>query len=123
MKEAILAYEKIVQHQIDRVGLQDGVTESDKKHLSQMLHVIGKNFGTQDLEWFCAAETVLNCLFNMRQRVSHEQAKLFIDLVVRKCFGRRDEDEVDNPRPQPEGMYSSSEPMPLRSDLQDSHYA
>ena len=33
MKEAILAYEKIVQHQISRVGLLDGVTENDKKHL------------------------------------------------------------------------------------------
>ena len=33
MKEAILAYEKIVQHQISRVGLTDGVTDNDKKHL------------------------------------------------------------------------------------------
>lgn len=33
MKEAILAYEKIVQHQVNRVGLADGVTENDKKHL------------------------------------------------------------------------------------------
>lgn len=72
MKEAILAYEKIVKHQIDRVGMSDGVTDNDKKHLYQMLNVIGKNFGSQDLEWFCAAETVLNTLFNMRQRVSHE---------------------------------------------------
>lgn len=66
MKEAVLAYEKIVEHQISRVGLQDGVTDNDKKHLYQMINVIGKNFGTQDLEWFCAAETVLNCLFNLR---------------------------------------------------------
>ena len=33
MKEAILAYEKIVKHQIDRVGMADGVTDNDKKHL------------------------------------------------------------------------------------------
>jgi len=31
-----------------------------------MINVVGKNFGTQDLEWFCAAETVLNTLFNMK---------------------------------------------------------
>ena len=55
-----------------------------------MLNVAGKNFGTQDLEWFCATETVLNTLFGMKQRVSHEQAKLFIDLIVKKCFRRRD---------------------------------
>ena len=63
-----------------------------------MLNVVGKNFGSQDLEWFCACETVINCLFNMRQRVSHEQAKLFIDLIVRKCFRRRDEEEIDSLR-------------------------
>ena len=123
MKEAILAYEKIVQHQINRVGLADGVTENDKRHLYQMLNVIGKNFGTQDLEWFCATETVLNTLFNMRQRVSHEQAKLFIDLIVRKCFRRRDEDEIDQLRAQPDDMIAAIEPMPLRNDLSDSHYS
>ena len=123
MKEAILAYEKIVQHQINRVGLADGVTENDKRHLYQMLNVIGKNFGSQDLEWFCAAETVLNTLFNMRQRVSHEQAKLFIDLIVRKCFRRRDEDEIDQLRAQPDDIISAIEPMPIRNDLNDSHYS
>ena len=33
MKEAILAYEKIVQHQVNQVGLADGITVNDKKHL------------------------------------------------------------------------------------------
>ena len=88
-----------------------------------MLNVVGKNFGTQDLEWFCTAETVLNTLFNMRQRISHEQAKLFIDLIVRKCFRRRDEDEIDQLRAQPEDVLQSVEPMPLRNDLMDSHYS
>lgn len=88
-----------------------------------MLNVIGKNFGTQDLEWFCAAETVLNTLFNMRQRVSHEQAKLFIDLILRKCFRRRDEEEIDQLRCQPDDILSTIEPMPLRNDLSDSHYS
>ena len=88
-----------------------------------MIKVIGKNFGTQDLEWYCAAETILNSLFNLRQRVSHEQAKLFIDLIVRKCFRRREEDEIDNMRKQPEDVLAQVEPMPLRGDLTDAHYS
>jgi len=46
LKESILAYEKIVQHQIEQVGQADGVTENDKRHMYQMLNVIAKNFGT-----------------------------------------------------------------------------
>ena len=88
-----------------------------------MLNVLAKTFGTQDLEWYCAAETVLNTLFNMKQRVSHEQAKLFIDLILRKCFRKRSEDEIDQLRRQPEDIVQWLEPMPLRSDLTDSHYS
>jgi hypothetical protein len=55
--------------------------------------------------------------------VSHEQAKLFIDLIVRKCFRRRDEDEIDQLRAQPDDVIAAIEPMPLRNDLSDSHYS
>ena len=123
LREAVQAYEKIVQHQVSQVGIVDGVTDNDKKHLFQMMSVLAKNFGTQDLEWFCAAETVINTLFNMRQRVGHKQAQLFIDLIVRKCFRRRDEDEIDELRHQPDDIRSELEPMPLRSELSDAHYS
>ncbi len=46
MKEAILAYEKISQHQVDQIGVAEGITANDKQHVYQMLNVIGKNFGT-----------------------------------------------------------------------------
>ena len=59
----------------------------------------------------------------MRQRVSHEQAKLFLDLIIRKCFRRREEEEIDQLRQQPDDVIASIEPMPLRNDLQDSHYS
>jgi hypothetical protein len=72
MKEAVLAFEKIIQEGIKQQGPEKGVTQEEKKHLYQMLNVIAKNFGSQDLEWFCAAETVLNTLFNLKQRISHE---------------------------------------------------
>ncbi len=55
--------------------------------------------------------------------MSHEQAKLFIDLIVRKCFRRRDEDEIDQLRAQPDDVIAAIEPMPLRNDLSDSHYS
>ena len=79
MKEAVLAFEKIMQYQMERAGPIDGVKDEDKKHLFRMLAVIAKTFGSADLEWFCAAETTLNTLFNMKSRHSHEYAKLFID--------------------------------------------
>ena len=63
----MLAFEKIIEYQIKEVGESgNGVTDNDKRHLYLMLNVIGKNFGTQDLEWFCAAEVVLNTLFNLK---------------------------------------------------------
>jgi len=44
-----------------------------------MISVISNTFGTTDLEWYCACETVLNTLFNIKSRNSNEYAKLFID--------------------------------------------
>ena len=70
MKESILAFEKILQGYINSVGPTAGITDSDKRHLLQLLNVVGNNFGTKDMEWFCATETVLNCLFNLRHKFS-----------------------------------------------------
>lgn len=80
MKEAVLAYEKIINFQVEKTGsVTDGVNENDKTFLFNMISVISNTFGTTDLEWYCACETVLNVLFNIRSRNSHEYAKLFID--------------------------------------------
>ena len=46
MKEAVLAFEKIIQYQISRVGPLDGVKDEDKKHMFKMIAVIAKSFGT-----------------------------------------------------------------------------
>lgn len=92
----MLAFEKIIEYQVKEVGDKgSGVTDNDKRHLYLMLNVIGKNFGTQDLEWFCAAEAVLNTLFNLKNRLSHEQSKLFLDMITRKFFRERSEEEID----------------------------
>ena len=96
LKEAVLAYEKIIIYQIAKTGsVADGVTENDKTYLFNMISVISNTFGSGDLEWFCACETVLNVLFNIKSRNSHEYAKLFIDLILRKMFRKRSDEEVD----------------------------
>ena len=45
MKEAVLAFEKILQHQIERDGTE-GVKDEDKKYMFKMIAVIAKSFGT-----------------------------------------------------------------------------
>ena len=59
-------------------SIENVITESDKKYLFQLFGVIITNFGTEDLEWFCAAETILNTLFNIKTRNSPEYAKYLI---------------------------------------------
>ena len=46
MKEAVLAFEKILQHQIEQEGPAEGVKDEDKKHMFKMLAVVAKSFGT-----------------------------------------------------------------------------
>ena len=46
MKESMLAFEKIIQHQIEHEGAVEGVYDEDKKHMFKMLGVIAKAFGT-----------------------------------------------------------------------------
>ena len=56
-----------------------------------MMKVIIKKFGTQDLEWFCAAETVLNFMFKVKSRHSHEYAKFIIESLVKKLYASQNE--------------------------------
>lgn len=64
----------------------NAVSDDDKKYLFKMINVLNSKFGTSDSEWFCAAETILNTLFNIRSRNSHEYAKLLIEQLVRKLY-------------------------------------
>ena len=61
----------------EKVSLQ-AISEDDKKYLFQLFGVIINTFGTDDNEWFCATETILNTLFNIRTRNAPEYAKFFI---------------------------------------------
>ena len=46
-----------------------------------------------------------------------------LNLIVRKFFRRRDDDEIDMLRRQPDDMNQMLEPMPLKADLTDQHYS
>jgi hypothetical protein len=58
------------------------VSDSDRKHLYTLISRVVATFGTQDLEWFCVCEAVLNCLFSLKSRISHEYAKNLIDAIL-----------------------------------------
>ena len=51
-----------------------------------MFGVVINSFGTDDLEWFCATETILNTLFNIRTRNSPEYAKFFIQSLTKRLY-------------------------------------
>lgn len=81
MKEALLIYENLLgsllaQH--EGPGAFEAAGDLDKRYLFEMIQVTVKCFGTNDLEWFCAAETVLNTMFNLKSRMAHEYARLYI---------------------------------------------
>ena len=47
-----------------------------------MMAQVIRTFGTEDSEWYCATQTVLNSLFNLKSSFTHEQAKKFIDSIM-----------------------------------------
>ena len=51
-----------------------------------MIKILVEKFGCSDLEWFCAAETIVNTIFNLKSKNSHEYAKLFIEQLVRRLY-------------------------------------
>ena len=85
MKEAILCFDKITQYQSEN-GDKQRVKETDLNYLTQMMAQVIRTFGTEDSEWYCATQTVLNSLFNLKSSFTHEQAKTFIDSIM-KNFG------------------------------------
>lgn len=62
------------------------ISDSDKKHLFQLFSVVIHSFGTDDMEWFCVTETILNTLFNIKTRNSPEYAKYFIGQLIKKLY-------------------------------------
>jgi glucuronate isomerase len=62
------------------------IGDQDKKYLFNLLQVVIKTFGTDDTEWFCATETILNTLFNVKTRNSPEYARTIIQELTKKLY-------------------------------------
>ena len=78
------------------------------------------------MEWFCAAETILNVLFSIKERNSHEYAKLVIESLVRKLYSSSNERESNY---HPESMadtdncITSAEGLPMKANITELHYS
>jgi len=87
-----------------------------------MGRIVG-TFGTNDLEWFCACEAVLNCMFSLKSRNSHEYAKQFLHQIVSRLFRSRTPEEIENLQMLTQDELQTMESMPLRQDITDIHFA
>ena len=133
MKDALLVYEKIINHQLQKAAHdkkkhhENVISESDKKYLFKLFGVIIQNFGTEDLEWFCAAETILNTLFNIKTRNSPEYAKYLIQQLTKKLYNNEkpsDQQMIDDEVVQDdENLSQAMAGLSLRNDITDFHYA
>lgn len=56
-----------------------------------MIKVIARCFGTQDLEWFCTAESIINCMFNLHSKRNPQYAKLMIEQMLVKVQGDQEQ--------------------------------
>lgn len=65
---------------------QQGISEQDKKYIFSLLNVVINTFGTDDTEWFCATETILNTLFNVKTRNSPEYASHILKELAKKLY-------------------------------------
>jgi hypothetical protein len=89
--------------------------------------VVIKTFGTDDTEWFCGTETILNTLFNVKTRNSPEYARYIIQDLTKRLYS-----DVPVPSSVEGGSSLNSQIAnetevnmvnPLRTDITDMHYA
>lgn len=136
LKEALLAYEKIIAHQqlAHKNEPIASIGDQDKKYLFSLLNVVINTYGTDDTEWFCATETILNTLFNLKTRNSPEYAKTLIQNLTKKLYSDKkrsnnisldEENKVMNDGGDFENFNNDQEcnGNPLRTDITDMHYA
>jgi hypothetical protein len=62
------------------------LTEENTNFLSKMMALLENNLGTENTDWFCAAEALINCIFNLKDKRSKEYAKLFLESLTRSMY-------------------------------------
>ena len=53
--------------------------KNDQNYMDKMVKVLELTFGTQDLDWFSAAETIINALFTFKSAFCHDTAVKFLN--------------------------------------------
>ena len=51
-----------------------------------MMELLEKNLGSEDTDWFCAAEALINCIFNLKDKRSHQFAKIFLESLTKSLY-------------------------------------
>ncbi len=54
--------------------------------MAQMITVLTNNFGTNDMEWFCAAEQMLNTLFAIDAKKAPNYARFVIFQLIKHLY-------------------------------------
>ncbi|CAI2367540.1 unnamed protein product [Moneuplotes crassus] len=78
ISEMIKSWEKI-----NTLRKQRNEREVDDFILKLMIQII-KQFGTEDVEWNCAAEQFLNSLFELKDLKAYKKAELFVHSLIKK---------------------------------------
>ena len=75
-KEAINVFENILKFTKTKF---DDADMDDRTYIFRMFKVLVRCFGTRDLDWFCAIESVINSIFNLHSVNGPQYAKLTIE--------------------------------------------
>ena len=72
VRESLLIFEKLISQKEFKLH------DQDHDFMANIHTIVERGFGTQDLEWFSAAEAYLNTIFGLRIKNAPSQAKDFI---------------------------------------------
>jgi len=85
-KEAINVFENILKFTKTKF---DDADMDDRTYVFKMFKVLVRCFGTKDLEWFCAIESVINSIFNLHSVNGPQYAKLTIEQLCQVMLDAR----------------------------------
>lgn len=84
VSEQIKAWERVIKHQ------RDENPKVDEFIFSVMISLI-KQFGSENVEWNCAAEQFMNSLFVIKELKAYKKAELFLHSLIKKISSEQDD--------------------------------
>ena len=67
-----------------------------KMYLYKVMSLVNSQLGTDDLEWFCASQTLVNLLFNIKSAHSYHYAKLMVEQLIKKVYAMPSDEIQDS---------------------------